>query len=71
MGVSARYSFDFCPCPGGHVAILLEATGKEEAGSTWVSALATPEGRMLTCSGLLASFGLSPQPFTRHALQLI
>lgn len=53
------------------MAILLEAAGKEEAGSTWVSALVTPEGHMPTCSGLLASFGLSPQTFTRHALQLI
>lgn len=53
------------------LALLLEAVGKEETGSFWGSALATPEGPMLTFSGLLASFKLSPQTFTGHALQLI
>lgn len=32
------------------MAILLEDAGKEEAGWAWGSALATPEGRMPTCS---------------------
>lgn len=39
------YSYDFCPCPTNHMAILLEAAGKEEAGSSGGSALATPEGQ--------------------------
>lgn len=53
------------------MTILLEAVGKEGAGSSWGSALATPEGPMLTCSRLLASFGLFPQTFTRHPLKFI